>query len=564
MVPAGVGYTIKTGLSPAEVRAEYRSADVVVNCSFHEGFGMSTLEALASGAIVIQADNFGLDGVVEDLSHVVMVPPNNSYELAAALSGVMENAELRGRLLRHGGEVAERFTIERQYEAFLQVFSRLAGTSIAPREDFARVVELDCGGVSNAGLGGRVEVRELPRFSVLVPVYNHAHFLPMTLDTLRAQTYPHWEAIVVNDGSTDGTPAVMEEYARRDPRFKLVHKANGGTASALNAALDGATQEWICWLSSDDFFKANKLEIHAHYIEALPHIKFFHTCGSVFEDATGVEFDPDPPTHQLRVSPALQTLEMMRWNYVHGNAIAAHRSVFDSAGRFDPNYPNAQDFDMWLRMSVVTPFHMIKEITCTTRNHAGMGTAQFPAAGVFDSYRSIIAFVNGRSLEELTPFATPGSFQPILTKICLLTADQGAFLYRGTTARRSPLIEKLYAEATAPTVAPDRREDIVRFVGQFAAAEVSSATTPGVIREHFAPFARPIGKPYAYVAIDPIVELMQLYQGGLFAQQGEIITLMRQYFRKLRRHGIAGVPDLDDVFGPLERYGFTESGAPGR
>jgi glycosyltransferase involved in cell wall biosynthesis len=96
---------------------------------------------------------------------------------------------------------------------------------------------------------------------VLVPSYNQAHFLPETLDTLLAQTYPNWEALVVNDGSTDDTPAVLAGYAARDPRFRVFNKANGGVSTALNEGIRQARGEWICWLSSDDLYQADKLAL---------------------------------------------------------------------------------------------------------------------------------------------------------------------------------------------------------------------------------------------------------------------------------------------------------------
>jgi len=484
-----------------------------------------------------------------------VVRRNSVSELVAALSMLVEKPALRRHLQMGGKSIANRFSLYRQYEGFREVFTRLLGAPLASRsEPIAGTRTL----LTGADLGAQptIEVRESPKFSVLVPVYNHARFLPTTLDTLRAQTYPHWEAAVVNDGSTDHTAEVMAEYARRDQRFKLAHKQNGGTASALNAALDGASKEWVCWLSSDDLFKPTKLETHARFIEALPDIKFFHTCYSVLDDANGVERDPNPDTHMYSVPPAFQTLEMCRWNYVHGNTVAVHRSIFDLVGRFDPNYPNAQDFDMWLRMSVATSFHLIKEISCTTRMHAATGTAQFPAAGIFDSYRSLIAFVNERPIADLTRCALEGSVEAAITKICLISIDGGAFLYRGTTGRRSPLLEKLYAEATDESTPKNMRETILDTVRSFVRVGLNTTRTSAVIRDHFAPFTRPVTAPKPYQRIDPFVEFLGLYEVGLKSRDAEVVTTLRRYFQKLKRHGLAEVPEIDDIFGLPEQHGL--------
>jgi len=74
---------------------------------------------------------------------------------------------------------------------------------------------------------------EKPLFSIVVPTYNQAHYLRAALDSVIAQTDPDWEAVVVNDSSTDQTRDILDAYADRDHRFRVIHKLNGGTASAF-------------------------------------------------------------------------------------------------------------------------------------------------------------------------------------------------------------------------------------------------------------------------------------------------------------------------------------------
>ena len=100
-----------------------------------------------------------------------------------------------------------------------------------------------------------------PQFSILVPTYNHADYLAEALDSLLAQTVRDWEAIVVNDGSTDHTAEVLARYTAKDPRIKAFAQPNGGTAAALNRALAEARGTWICWLSSDDIFTASGISL---------------------------------------------------------------------------------------------------------------------------------------------------------------------------------------------------------------------------------------------------------------------------------------------------------------
>ena len=90
------------------------------------------------------------------------------------------------------------------------------------------------------------------RFSIIVPVYNVAPYLRECLDSVLAQTYPNWECLCVDDGSTDDSGAILDEYAQKDSRFRVFHKKNGGVSSARNLALDNATGEWVGFLDGDD------------------------------------------------------------------------------------------------------------------------------------------------------------------------------------------------------------------------------------------------------------------------------------------------------------------------
>ena len=89
-------------------------------------------------------------------------------------------------------------------------------------------------------------------FSVIIPVFNSSDKLRSCLDSLAAQTCAEWEAVCVDDGSTDMSPEILEEAARGDSRIRVLHKANGGVASARNLALEHVRGEWIVFLDADD------------------------------------------------------------------------------------------------------------------------------------------------------------------------------------------------------------------------------------------------------------------------------------------------------------------------
>lgn len=89
--------------------------------------------------------------------------------------------------------------------------------------------------------------------SIIVPIYNMELFLDQCLDSILAQTYPHLEVLCVNDGSTDRSQAILEEYAAKDPRIIPIRKENGGLSSARNRGLEAATGTYLMYVDSDDW-----------------------------------------------------------------------------------------------------------------------------------------------------------------------------------------------------------------------------------------------------------------------------------------------------------------------
>ena len=100
-----------------------------------------------------------------------------------------------------------------------------------------------------------MEQTTTPKLSIIIPAYNVETFLPKCLDSVLAQNFTDWEAIIVDDGSTDGTGAICNDYAARDPRFKVIHSPNKGVASARNIGLDNATGEFLGAIDSDDWIE---------------------------------------------------------------------------------------------------------------------------------------------------------------------------------------------------------------------------------------------------------------------------------------------------------------------
>lgn len=273
-------------------------------------------------------------------------------------------------------------------------------------------------------------VVEKPLFSILVPVYNHERYIGAALDSLLVQTVNDWEAIVVDDGSTDGTPDILDRYASLDSRIRVFRKANGGVSSALNMARDQVLGKWICWLSSDDLFRNDKLSVHEQWMTTHPDARFFCTDSSDLNDATGEIRDGGSWT---RAPKDWQVLEMLRSTFIHGNSVCVEAGTMRKAGPFNERLRYAQDYDMWLRLLLQAPVVHIPERTCITRWHAVQVTRGFPDACFFDSACAgiqvlnsvpFMALVQGLELKALE------TAKSALEQALAVASNPGAFLYR--------------------------------------------------------------------------------------------------------------------------------------
>ncbi|TBV25501.1 hypothetical protein DMZ43_11180 [Meridianimaribacter sp. CL38] len=118
-----------------------------------------------------------------------------------------------------------------------------------------------------------------PLVSIIIPTYNRAHLIGETLDSVLAQTYSHWECIVVDDGSTDGTAALLDTYCAKDPRIQYYQRPEDrpkGANACRNYGFEVSTGDYVNWLDSDDVFAPNKIETQLTLL--LQHNAAIATC----------------------------------------------------------------------------------------------------------------------------------------------------------------------------------------------------------------------------------------------------------------------------------------------
>ena len=104
--------------------------------------------------------------------------------------------------------------------------------------------------------------------SIITPAYNAAEYIAETIESVLAQTYPKWEMLIVNDCSTDNTATIVQSYAAKDNRIKLINlKQNSGAAVARNTAIQNAKGRYIAFLDSDDIWKKEKLQKQLNFMK---------------------------------------------------------------------------------------------------------------------------------------------------------------------------------------------------------------------------------------------------------------------------------------------------------
>lgn len=196
-----------------------------------------------------------------------------------------------------------------------------------------------------------------PLVSIIVPCHNQAHFLPDALNSVLSQTYPHWECIIVNDGSIDATTQVASEWLAKDTRFKYIVQENRGLSAARNAGLERAAGEYIQLLDADDLLEADKIRHQIAYLN--------ESGGKIDVVVSGYRYfqDSDPSRGLLIFGPFDLLPEVVvtredrkdlvklfaKTNPMVVSAPLYHKSVFERIGRFDEELSANEDWDFHFR-----------------------------------------------------------------------------------------------------------------------------------------------------------------------------------------------------------------------
>src|SRR6185312_8177163 len=188
--------------------------------------------------------------------------------------------------------------------------------------------------------------------SIIMPAYNAGKFIEDSIRSVLNQTYHNWELLIVNDGSTDNTRAIAEEYSKRDKRIKVINQENKRLAAARNTGIKNSTGEWIAFLDSDDIWATSKLEKQVKASGKLLNIDVFYTDGWIFKNEDLTNLTPYPTNTGQFTANEMYLLEY-NGNCIPVLSVMAKRDIIDKIGFSEEDifFNGCEDWDCWLRMA---------------------------------------------------------------------------------------------------------------------------------------------------------------------------------------------------------------------
>jgi glycosyltransferase involved in cell wall biosynthesis len=172
------------------------------------------------------------------------------------------------------------------------------------------------------------------KVAVIIPMFNASSTVSSTLSSVGRQSYTNIEIIVVDDGSTDNSAAIVADYATRDPRVRLIRQPNLGVAAARNTGVASTTAEYLAFVDADDLWASSKIELQMEALRDTDQNVGAVYCWYALIDASGIVLDTShQPTQEGFVLKRL-----CRTNFVgNGSSVLIKRAAFESVGGYDPS-----------------------------------------------------------------------------------------------------------------------------------------------------------------------------------------------------------------------------------
>jgi glycosyltransferase involved in cell wall biosynthesis len=216
-----------------------------------------------------------------------------------------------------------------------------------------------------------------PLVSVIIPTFDRAAWLGEAIASVLAQTYQHLELLVVDDGSQDATPEMVQAFG---PKLMYIRQAHAGVSVARNRGVAASRGALVAFLDSDDVWLPGKVTGQVALLQQQPHAQACYT------DEIWIR-------HGIRVNPRQIHQKHSGWLFepslprciISPSSIMLRRTLWDQLGGFDEQLPACEDYDLWLRLTLCTPVVLLPERLIVKRGgHADQLSRCVP---VLDQYR---------------------------------------------------------------------------------------------------------------------------------------------------------------------------------
>jgi len=219
-----------------------------------------------------------------------------------------------------------------------------------------------------------------PYFSIIIPTFNRCNFLKNAIRSVLLQTKTDFELIIIDDGSTDSTATMIKTF--EDKRLVYVHQQHQGVSSARNHGITLARAKFIAFLDSDDCFIPDKLQITLDYINRYPNIQIFHT--------EEIWYRNQKLLNQKKIHKKPDGLvfdNALKLCCIGMSTTVVNKELFNNIGYFDQTMMACEDYDLWLRASIVYPFKLIPHaLTIKHGGHTDQLSHQYPAMDTLRIY----------------------------------------------------------------------------------------------------------------------------------------------------------------------------------
>jgi glycosyltransferase involved in cell wall biosynthesis len=182
--------------------------------------------------------------------------------------------------------------------------------------------------------------------SILMPAFQVEKYVGKAIESILAQTYPHWELIILDDGSTDTTPEIIQRYAVLDHRIQFHHREHKGLVDTLNKGIELAKGKYLARMDADDIAFPERLEKQIIFLEEHPKIGILGTAVRTIDEAGGVVGFHSVDTTDLEI----RWRSLLMNPFVHPTVMMRREVLLLNQLEYDPSAEAAEDYDLWVRI----------------------------------------------------------------------------------------------------------------------------------------------------------------------------------------------------------------------